>query len=442
MNAVVEIPVWIVVLALLLAAFGALDRVLVPSLRWFLRRRMERVVAKVNTRLQRPIEPFKIMRRQDRIVRLVFDPKVMQAVADRAEQTGVPQNVVFEQARRYAREIVPGFSATLYFGFATWAARALSRVFFRVRIGRVDAALDAIDPQATVVFVMNHRSNMDYVLVTWLVARRSALSYAVGEWARVWPLSAMIRAMGAYFIRRGRSNALYRRVLERHVQMATADGITQAIFPEGGLSLDGRVGAAKLGLLHYIVDGFDPSARDVVFVPVGLSYDRVLEDVLLVRAGKAGTRQFRPRLLRVAWEALVVGVKRASGHLYLFGTAGVGFGPPVSLRAHLAEGRDLETLAQALMAEVSHAVPVLPVPLCAAAILEDVTEETLVDRLLSQGAVLKLPPGGAERARVEGRAILTARGILGPDGAIRPEKRDLLEFYAAQVRQRLAPGRD
>jgi glycerol-3-phosphate O-acyltransferase len=438
MGSVVEIPVWIVVVALLLAGFGALDRVLVPSLRWFLRRRMERVVARVNTRLHRKIVPFRIMRRQDRIVRLIFDPKVMQAVADRAAETGVPQNVVFEDARRYAREIVPGFSATLYFGFATWAARALSRVFYRVRIGRVDAALDSIDPQATVVFVINHRSNMDYVLVTWLVARRSALSYAVGEWARVWPLSAMIRAMGAYFIRRGRSNALYRRVLERHVQMATADGITQAIFPEGGLSLDGRIGAAKLGILHYIVDGFTPTERDVVFVPVGLSYDRVLEDVLLVQAGRKGERRFRPPILRVIWEALVIGLKRAGGHLFLFGSAGVGFGAPVSLRDHLAGGRDLESLAQGLMEEVGRAVPVLAVPLCATAIVEELTEEELVEQLLARGATLKLPPGGAKQAREEGRAILTARGILGPDGRPVPEKRDLLDFYAAQVRQRLA----
>jgi len=221
------------------------------------------------------------------------------------------------------------------------------------------------------------------------------------------------------------------------VQMATADGITQAIFPEGGLSLDGRIGAAKLGLLHYIVDGFDPSTRDVVFVPVGLSYDRVLEDVLLVQAGKAGTRRFRPRLLRVAWEALVIGIKRASGHLYLFGTAGVGFGPPVSLRNHLASGKDLETLAQELMEEVGRAVPILPVPLCAAALWEGMTEEALVDRLRAGGAVLKLPPGGPEQARAEGRAILTARGILDPKGVPVPEKRDLLAFYAAQVRQRL-----
>ena len=271
MGASVEIPVWLLVVVAMLAAIAALDRVIGPGIRWVLRRRMERAVGRLNTRLQRKIEPFKLARRKDMIVRLAYDARVMEAVADHAAETGVPGSVAFAEAESYAREIVPGFSASLYFGFATRAARFISRIFFRVRVGRVDEELAKIDPRATVVFVMNHRSNMDYVLITWLVADRSALSYAVGEWARVWPLAPLIRAMGAFFIRRGSRNALYRRVLARYMQIATEQGTTQAMFPEGGLSLTGRVGPAKMGLLSYVVAGFQPDGRDVVFVPVGLA---------------------------------------------------------------------------------------------------------------------------------------------------------------------------
>ena len=128
---------------------------------------------------------------------------------------------------------------------------------------------------------------MDYVLVTWLVAERSALSYAVGEWARVWPLSMLIRTMGAFFIRRKSRNPLYRKVLARYVQLATENGVTQAVFPEGGLSLDGRMADPKLGFLNYIVTGFDAETRDVVFIPVALNYDRVLEDRILMAADTA-----------------------------------------------------------------------------------------------------------------------------------------------------------
>src|SRR5204863_517010 len=117
---------------------------------------------------------------------------------------------------------------------------------YRVRIGYVDEArLGGIAPDATVVFVMNHRSNMDYVVATYLAADHAALSYAVGEWARIWPLQQLIRAMGAYFVRRNSRDELYRRVLERYVAMATENGVTQALYPEGVLTRDGRMREPK-----------------------------------------------------------------------------------------------------------------------------------------------------------------------------------------------------
>jgi glycerol-3-phosphate O-acyltransferase len=349
--------------------------------------------------------------------------------------------VAFEEARRYAREIVPSFSATFYFGFGTRAAKWLSRLLFRVRVGKVDQALREIDPKATVVFVMNHRSNLDYVLVTWLVADRSAVSYAVGEWARVWPLSALIRSMGAYFIRRGSRNALYRKVLARYVQLATEEGTTQAIFPEGGLSLDGRVGPAKLGLLSYIVEGWDPTERDVIFVPVGLAYDRVLEDRVLVEAAKAGTRRFRNRPILVAWHAARYLWARFRGRTKGFGTAAAGFGAPVSLRAHLAEGGTIEALGERLMTAIAAVVPVLPVPLVARALGEGAESrealsarvQDIIARLTEAGAVLKLPPVGGASVLEEGLEPLIRRGLVTADLKPVAAERALLEFYAASV---------
>lgn len=297
MTQTVELPLWLLVLILLFAAVTFASHFLFPSVRWFFRRRMERVVNRLNQRLERKIEPFKLARRYDMIQRLIYDPEVSKAIAEHARENGIPENVAFEKAKRYAREIVPSFSATAYFGIAIRLAKLLSTALYRVRMGRFDAeGIGRIDPDATVIFVMNHRSNMDYVLVTWLAAEQSALSYAVGEWARVWPLSRLIRTMGAYFIRRRSLNALYRRVLARYVGMATDGGVTQAVFPEGGLSLDGALAKPKLGILKYIIEEREPDGRDVVFVPVAVNYDRVFEDRILVAAGKAGKRRFGARI--------------------------------------------------------------------------------------------------------------------------------------------------
>lgn len=438
----VEVPFWLLILILGFAAVSFATNFLFPSVRWFFRRRAERALAQLNARLDRKIDLFKLARRSDMVARLAYDAKVVEAAMAHAAETGTPAQVAFEEARRYAREIVPGFSATVYFGFGTRAAKWLSRLLFRVHVGRIDSALNLIDPKATVVFVMNHRSNMDYVLVTWLVSERSAISYAVGEWAHVWPLSALIRSMGAYFIRRSSRNALYRKVLARYVQMAAEEGTTQAMFPEGGLSLDGRTGPAKLGLLSYIVEGWTPAERDVIFVPVGLAYDRVLEDRVLTEAAAAGTRRFPNRPLWVAFHAARFLWQRWRGKTRGFGTAAAGFGAPLSLRAFLAEGHaaPVEALGQRLMERIARVVPVLPVPLVAAALGQGAASreellarmQALTGKLAAAGAVMQLPEDPAT-ALEEGLAPLIARGIITPGLQPLPSGAALLAFYAASV---------
>ncbi|WP_090110438.1 1-acyl-sn-glycerol-3-phosphate acyltransferase [Limimaricola pyoseonensis] len=452
----VTLPLWLLVLILLFAAVTFASHFLFPSVRWFFRKRMERAVARLNTRLARPIEPFKLARRHDMIQRLIYDPAVTQAVVEHARREGVPENVAFEQARDHAREIVPSFSATAYFTFGTRAAQWLSRALYRIRLGAFDrAALDAIDPDAAVVFVMNHRSNMDYVLVTWLAARTSALSYAVGEWARVWPLAPLIRAMGAYFIRRRDRGALYRRVLQRYVQMATAGGVTQAIFPEGGLSLDGRLASPKTGLLGHIVEDFARHSRDVIFVPVALNYDRVLEDRVLIGAAAAGNRRFRVPLSKIAGAVLGHFAERLTGRFDGFGTASVSFGRPLSLSEFLGPEtpgpNTAGVVARQLMARIEEVMPVLPVPLVAGILLDasPLPAERIELRVAARLAMLHgrgvaLPRRDAARITADALAILRRRRLVveGGEGiAPAPGAGPLLAFYAASVTHHFEPAR-
>lgn len=449
----VELPYWALVLILGFATVTFASHFLFPSVRWFFRRRMERAVAKLNTRLQRPIEPFRIMRRQDQVTRLIYDPQVMEAVREYAEAEGIPPNVAFEKARSYAREIVPGFSTATYFGFAIKLAQRISQGLYKVRIGGADnPALAQIDSRAAVVFVMNHRSNMDYVLITWLASSHSALSYAVGEWARVWPLKALIRAMGAYFIRRRYSNSLYRAILARYVQMSIQQGTTQAIFPEGGLSLNGMVGPAKRGLLHYIVKGYNiADGTDVVFVPVALNYDRILEDRILIQAGMKGIRRFPVRVRVVIGNGLRILWQKFRGRFTPFGYAAVCYGAPVSLRDFLTQQPDAstETLAETLMERIRAAVPVLPVPFVAAALVRcggtaspaelDAACAVLKAQLIARRAWLHLDNAQDSSVLADGLSALEHRSLI----LRRPEmiriiagQEDLLGYYAASVLQR------
>lgn len=446
MSQTVELPLWLFLLIVVFAMVTFASHFLFPSVRWFFRRRLERAVARLNQRLERPIQPFKLARRHDMIQRLIYDPEVGQAVQAHAQEEGIPEAVAFEQARRYAREIVPSFSAFTYFSFAIRAARMLSNAFYRVRLGHVDAdALKKIPADATVVFVMNHRSNMDYVLVTYLAAQQSALSYAVGEWARVWPLSRLIRAMGAYFIRRKSRSDLYRKVLACYVRHATEAGVTQAMFPEGGLSLNGGLGRPKLGLLKYITDGADTKKRDVVFVPVALNYDRVLEDTILTAAANRNERRFRARIGVISGWMLKQLWRRITGRYHRFGYAAVSFGTPLSLAEFEKDihGDLTVDLARTLMRQIGDTVPVLPVPLVAWLLLRkgpmsrEELSEAFGEVITKQAhAHIHLPRDDRDYAVEVGlRQLLDRRLVVESEGKFSPgtERQELLRFYATSI---------
>lgn len=444
----VEMPLWALMLLVGFAAVTFASHFLFPSVRWFFRRRLERVVAELNKRLERPIQPFKLARRHDMIQRLIYDPEVTRAIVVHARKNGVPENVAFQTARRYAREIVPSFSASLYFGVATRLARFLSNALYDVRLDhRGEGALTGIDPDATVVYVMNHRSNMDYVLVTYLAADRSALAYAVGEWARVWPLARLIRAMGAYFIRRQSRGLLYRKVLERYVRLATDGGVTQAVFPEGGLSLSGALTPPRHGILKYIAQGRGPDAPDVVFVPVALNYDRVLEDRVLLQAAQDGSRRFKGRISVVVRFVLRLVRLRLRGQYRRFGRAGVSFGAPLSL----SDGSDdIKALADTLMHRIADEVPLLPVPLVC--LLLDRAGGSMDAKALpgAMAALLtSLPPHrrpdqSAQVLAQEGLALLRQRHLVTDSRGqitVPAHERAMAAFYAASIAH-LFPGDD
>ena len=443
MTQTVQLPLWLFVLIVLFAAVTFASHFLFPSVRWFFRRRLERAVARLNERLVRPIEPFKLARRYDMIQRLIYDPEVTQSIVDYAAKENVPENVAFEQARRYAREIVPGFSAFAYFGFATRAARVLATSIYDVRTGaQNDAHLQGISSDATVVFVMNHRSNMDYVLVTYLAARASALSYAVGEWARVWPLSPLIKSMGAYFIRRKYRGALYRKVLARYVQLATQGGATQAVFPEGGLSLNGNLARPKMGLLAYVLDAYIPGGRDIIFVPVAINYDRVLEDRVLIRAHKAGNRRFGAKISVVSGFILRKLWLRLRGRFIRFGEAAVVFGAPIRLSEY-SKSPDLEAFAQTLMHRIADEMPLLGVPFVSRLLLD--AQQPMDAAALSNALTIavgmrdisaSLGPIDAPVVVADALRQMAGRKMITKDGEgwrANPDETDLLRFYSNSI---------
>ena len=457
----------------MLAAWAVLDRLLMPTVRWYWQRRANVVIEQLNQRLALEIPEFKRTERRVLIERLVFDPKVLEAMEAHAHETNTPRAVVLARIHAYAKEIVPAFSAFLYFRIGNGLARGFVRTLYRVRLGYSDeAGLKALPPRTSIVFVMNHRSNMDYVLAAYLALERTALSYAVGEWARVWPIQQLIRLMGGFFVRRNSGDPLYRKVLERYVQMATEGGVVQAMFPEGGLSRDGRLREPKIGLLDYMLRGFDPQAeRDLVFIPVGINYDRVLEDRTLLldaspgpAAAGTGDAKAERKSGMAALGTVLRFVGRNLGQMivgrwYRFGYACANFGSPFSTRDWLKQrGIDLKALdrdqrarvsqqlMKDLMHEVGEVIPVLPVSLVSHTLLAcdgpisalelKARVQHLIDALAAKNAKVYIPRSDREYSIQVGLRMLTLRRLIEErDGllAVVPAERPLLQYYANAI---------
>jgi len=475
MFSTIAVPLWLAVLAGLLASWAMLSRLLIPSVRWIWTRRINRLTERINRRLALKIPPIARTKREVLIDRLTHDLKVLREVTRCCEQEQIPYAVAMKRVETYAREIVPAFNAYAYFRIGSSIAKRITELLYRVRLGHADyKSLRAIGEKtggtASVVFVMNHRSNMDYLLIGYLASKRMALSYAVGEWAKVWPIQQIIRTLGAYFVRRGSGDALYRRVLERYVQMAVDGGAVQAIFPEGGLSRDGLLRQPKIGLLDYMVRSFDLAAdkdeRDIVFVPVAINYDRVLEDrTLLLNDDAQGNVNAERKsgfaaVKQTLWFIFSQLGLMLRGKWYRFGYACANFGTPISLRDYLNEhgwnpaqldpatrGPHVEQLAAHLLMSVGRIVPVLPVSVIAKIFVDApgqaFTEEEIKAQALklqqqyqALGAHVYIPRDDADYSVVVGLRMLTLRRlVIETKGRFRMEAQNerVLRYYANAI---------
>jgi len=378
---------------------------------------------------------------------------------------GLSEKAVRRQVRKYLDEIIPHFNVLSYYKVGYNAAKILVNLLYKTSVDYQDErALERIPKRDVVVYLMNHRSNADYVVVAYVLARGVHVSYAVGEWARAWPLEYVFKSFGAYFIRRRFREPLYHAVLERYVQLITRNGVTQGIFPEGGLSRDGKLRPPKLGLLDYICRTLtDPAFdRDIWFVPVALNYDRVLEDRSLIRELITdGDRPSRLAQFGTVVSYLMSNTARLlTGRLKRYGRVAVNFGTPLSLRAWLkAAPQDvltlpkeqrlpqLERLAREMQTRIGAIIPVTPVPLAAAALLSfgqtGVKKDALLERMDQLRDRLKevngkVVRGGARIAEVWDRAwrMLRMRRLVVADGdtlVVLPRGRPLLEYYANSI---------
>ena len=216
----------------------------------------------------------------DRIQR---SPRVQAVVRRLAAAEGRPISAIERRAEKSLDHIAADYNydwivfARILFDFV------LNRIYAGVEFREADAErIRCAGREGTIVFVPCHRSHLDYILISWCVFYQHLLPPHVAAGANLsfWPLGPILRRWGAFFLRRSfRDDELYRTLFAAYVRELVREGYPQEFFIEGTRSRTGALLPPKVGMLSmYLEAAAEKVAPDVLFVPISLSYEKVVEE--------------------------------------------------------------------------------------------------------------------------------------------------------------------
>jgi glycerol-3-phosphate O-acyltransferase len=274
-------------------------------------------------------------RRQIRDI-VLGDPETHSAMDRISDATGDDVGKIRKRAEKYFTEIAANFHGT-FTAFLdllfTWIHR---RTFSGVEVTGLQNVAEH-GKRNPLVLLPCHRSHFDYLFISSLFyhSHLSPPHIAAGINLSFWPMGPLFRGAGAYFLRRSfGDDELYKTVFYNYIAFLIKEGYSQEFFIEGGRSRTGKLLNPKLGILGTVIDIYLRGVRrDLYFVPVGITYERLAEEGAYIRELEGKEKE--KESIRAMVEARKV-LKRKFGKVY------ISFGAPISL--HDAMGSRLEAL--------------------------------------------------------------------------------------------------
>ncbi len=255
-----------------------------------------------------------------------------------AKEKNKPVDSVKHLALKYAKEI----TADLRHSYIEFTAAILNKIFKHLFEGIIldtegIKTLKKTLSKGPVILVPNHRSHLDYLLMGYLCYHHDIVSpyVAAGINMAFFPMGRFFRRCGAFFLRRSfEGNQLYKKVFQSYLKILVREGYAQEFFIEGGRSRSGKLRTPRLGMLSMYSDCMaQGAAKDIHFLPISITYDKVLEEksYLAEEAGKPKTQERARDLLKMTKY-----LKGRYGKIY------VHFGEPISWQETAAEAAEPE----------------------------------------------------------------------------------------------------
>ncbi|SFP42080.1 glycerol-3-phosphate 1-O-acyltransferase PlsB [Pseudomonas borbori] len=221
-----------------------------------------------------------VSHRRNLVKGLVHGPQVRQAIIEHAEREQITLHKAEAMALRYGNEIASDYTYTAIRFLELLLSWFWNKIYDGIRVNHIEGVQEVAQGHE-VIYVPCHRSHIDYLLLSYLLFKNGLTPphIAAGINLNMPIIGALLRRGGAFFMRRTfKGNPLYSAVFNEYLHILFSKGFPVEYFVEGGRSRTGRMLQPKTGMLAITLHSFLRSHRlPVVFVPVYIGYERVLE---------------------------------------------------------------------------------------------------------------------------------------------------------------------
>ncbi|XOV91438.1 MAG: 1-acyl-sn-glycerol-3-phosphate acyltransferase [Bacteroidota bacterium] len=235
------------------------------------------------------------------------------------------EKILNEIITRYSEEIAGNFKKNSYqfartvvtFGFArllnATRVKGLTSLFSRqldlddkIHIVGETEHIRNLARQGTVVMVPTHFSNLDSILIGWVIQFLGLPAFIYGAGLNLFNIKIFayfMNSLGAYKVDRRKKNPIYLETLKTYSSMALRRGCHSLFFPGGTRSRSGHIETRlKLGLLSTTIEAQrilyqqaedTKKAQKIFIVPVVINYNFTLEAPALINEHLKRTGQER-----------------------------------------------------------------------------------------------------------------------------------------------------
>lgn len=269
------------------------------------------------------------------------------------------------------KEIRAELSLTFLKGFEKFLDASLSQIYDGINFDDNGQNLNELAKNNNIVLVPNHQSHADYLVMNYIYFKKysSPLFVAGGSNLNIFPLGAIFRRSGCFFIRRTFANdILYKLTLEAYLYFMLLKKNPIEFFFEGGRSRTGKLLPPRYGLYQMLIEAHQAIPEEkrlpLKFIPVSIMHEYVPEQKSLARELEGGKKK-----------------KESAGQLlglfkllsYQFGNMHINIGSPVTMPPIDYENLKVQTqkLAFECFFEVGRNMRVTPTSLIALILLDE-----------------------------------------------------------------------